>query len=51
MQASEPQANSPQDEGPELSLTDLVVALGEEKALIASTPGVTFFRRYRDAFG
>lgn len=27
------------------------VALGEEKALIASTPGVTFFRRYRDAFG
>lgn len=27
------------------------IGLGPERALIASVPGVTFFRRYRDAFG
>ena len=30
---------------------EVAVGLGPERALIASVPGVTFFRRYRDAFG
>ena len=30
---------------------EVTVSLGPERALIASVPGVTFFRRYRDAFG
>lgn len=30
---------------------EVTVGLGPERALIASVPGVTFFRRYRDAFG
>ena len=38
MQASEPQANPPQDDGPELSLIDLVVALGEEKLTLFLVP-------------
>ena len=40
MQASEPQANPPQDDGPELSLIDLVVALGEEKLTLFLVPCV-----------